>query len=101
MAVGYPPTVNHAKEADHAASIAGEVVGMPNIVRNPPASMGAEDFAYMLEARKGAYIWIGGGEAQAGKMLHNTSYDFNDDILPIGASYWARLVEVSLPLSEV
>ena len=98
--VGYPPTVNHAKEADHAAFIAGEVVGGANIVRNPPASMGAEDFAYMLEARKGAYIWIGGGEAQAGKMLHNTSYDFNDDILPIGASYWARLVEVSLPLSE-
>lgn len=94
---GYPPTVNHSAYAQRASDVAAEIVGTQNIVRNPPASMGAEDFAYMLEARKGAYIWIGGGAAQKGKMLHNTSYDFNDEILPIGASYWARLVETQLP----
>ena len=93
---GYPPTVNHKSESDKAAEIAKHIVGEANIVRNPPASMGAEDFAYMLEQRKGAYIWLGAGEAQPGKMLHNTGYDFNDDILPIGASYWARLVETEL-----
>ena len=62
--------------------------------------MGAEDFAYMLEQRKGSYIWIGGGAAVPGKMLHNTRYDFNDEILPIGASYWAKLVESEMPLSR-
>ena len=93
---GYPPTVNHKTEADRAAAIAGEIVGADNIMLNPPASMGAEDFAYMLEEQKGAYIWIGAGKAEAGKMLHNTGYDFNDEILPLGASYWARLVESEL-----
>ena len=97
---GYPPTVNHHGESQRAMAVAGDIVGADNIMVNPPASMGAEDFAYMLEARKGAYIWLGGGEAVAGKMLHNTSYDFNDEILPIGASYWARLVEAELPLSR-
>lgn len=97
---GYPPTVNHSAESQRAIAIAGEIVGAGNITVNPPASMGAEDFAYMLEERKGAYIWLGGGEAVAGKMLHNTSYDFNDEVLPIGASYWARLVETELPLNR-
>ena len=93
---GYPPTVNHKNEAGRAAAIAGEILGADNIMLNPPASMGAEDFAYMLEEQKGAYIWIGAGKAEAGKMLHNTGYDFNDEILPLGASYWARLVESEL-----
>ena len=97
---GYPPTVNHRSESERAIAIAGDIVGADNIVRNPPASMGAEDFAYMLEQRKGSYIWIGGGEAIPGKMLHNTRYDFNDEILPIGASYWAKLVESEMPLSR-
>jgi len=97
---GYPPTVNHSAESQRAIAIAGEIVGAENITVNPPASMGAEDFAYMLEECKGAYIWLGGGEAVVGKMLHNTSYDFNDEVLPIGASYWARLVETELPLNR-
>ena len=97
--VGYPACINHKAESQRACDVAGDIVGAENIVKNPPASMGAEDFAYMLEERKGAYIWVGGGAAEAGKMLHNTSYDFNDDILPIGASYWARLVETELPLN--
>lgn len=97
---GYPPTVNHIDESERAINVATSIVGDSNIVRNPPASMGAEDFAYMLEARKGSYIWLGAGEAVAGKMLHNTSYDFNDEILPIGASYWAKLVESEMPLNR-
>ena len=94
---GYPPTVNHDAQSQSALAVAQALVGSQNIVRNPPASMGAEDFAYMLEERKGCYIWMGGGEAVAGKMLHNTSYDFNDNILPLGASYWVKLVEQELP----
>ena len=65
---------NHSAESQRACDVAGRYCGgAQNIVKNPPASMGAEDFAYMFEERKGSYIWIGGGEAQAGKMLHNTS----------------------------
>ena len=97
---GYPPTVNHMAESQRAIDVAQEIVGANHIVHNPPASMGAEDFAYMLEQRKGSYIWIGAGEAVSGKMLHNTQYDFNDEILPIGASYWAKLVERELPLTS-
>ena len=67
---------------------------------NMPPSMVAEDFAFMLEERPGAYIWLGAGEAVEGKMLHNTGYDFNDDILPVGASYWSQLVESELPRSS-
>ena len=93
---GYPPTINHPAEAGRAASVAASLIGEENVRRNPPASMGAEDFAYMLEGCKGAYIWIGAGPAEPGKMLHNTSYDFNDEILPLGASYWVRLVETEL-----
>ena len=55
--------------------------------------MGAEDFAFMLQAKPGAYGWIGNGPGESGWMLHNPGYDFNDEVLPIGASYWAKLVE--------
>ena len=58
--------------------------------------MGAEDFAWFLEQKPGAYIWIGNGAAPGRAMLHNPHYDFNDEILPLGASYWARLVETVL-----
>jgi len=94
---GYPPTVNHATEAARAAAIAGAVVGSENIIINPEPSMGAEDFAYMLQEKPGAYIWLGAGPAKDGAMLHNAKYDFNDDVLATGASYWARLVESELP----
>ena len=59
--------------------------------------MGAEDFAYMLAKKPGSYIWLGAGPAKNGAMLHNDHYDFNDDVLTTGASYWARLVESELP----
>jgi amidohydrolase len=94
---GYPPTVNHPIEAGRAATVAGQVLGADNIVTDMPPSMGAEDFAYMLAEKPGAYIWLGAGPAKDGAMLHNDRYDFNDDILASGASYWARLVESELP----
>ena len=72
------------------------MVGEGRVHLNPDPSMGAEDFAFMLEEKPGAYIWLGAGEAQPGKMLHNTGYDFNDEILPVGTSYWAALVESEL-----
>jgi len=93
---GYPPTVNHAGEAERAVSIASGLVGADNIVIDPEPSMGAEDFAYMLQEKPGAYIWLGAGPAKEGAMLHNANYDFNDEILAIGASYWAQLVEREL-----
>ncbi len=94
---GYPPTVNHATEAGRAAMVAGHILGEDNIVTDLQPSMGAEDFAYMLAEKPGAYIWLGAGPAKEGAMLHNARYDFNDEILATGASYWARLVRVNCP----
>jgi len=89
----YPPTVNSAAEAEIAATAAADLVGPDNVKRDLLPSMGAEDFAWFLEDRPGAYIWIGNGVAEGGAMLHNPHYDFNDEILPLGASYWVRLAE--------
>ncbi len=94
---GYPPTVNHADESARAISAASKVLGAENIITDLPPSMGAEDFAYMLGEKPGSYIWLGAGPAEEGAMLHNDRYDFNDDVLATGASYWARLVESELP----
>ena len=93
----YPSTVNHVEETELAATAAAAVVGDANIDRHPAPSMGSEDFAYMLRERPGCYVWLGNGMAEGGCMLHNPGYDFNDEILPIGASYWATLVEQILP----
>ena len=96
---GYPPTVNHKSQAEIAARVSASLVGTENIIRNPAASMGAEDFAFMLQEKPGCYIWIGAGPAIDGKMLHNTGYDFNDELLPLGASYWVELVRSELSLN--
>jgi hippurate hydrolase len=93
----YPPTINHEAETEIAARIAADVVGIANVDRNPTPTMGAEDFAFMLEQKPGCYIFIGNGPSDGGKVLHSPHYDFNDEVLPIGASYWARLVETVLP----
>jgi amidohydrolase len=89
----YPPTVNSAAEAELVAATAAVLVGGDNIRRDLLPSMAAEDFAWFLERRPGAYIWIGNGADADRAMLHNPHYDFNDEILTLGASYWARLAE--------
>jgi amidohydrolase len=92
----YPPTVNSPAETELAAATAAALVGEANVRRDLLPSMGAEDFACFLEKRPGAYIWIGNGAAEGQAMLHNPHYDFNDEILALGASYWARLAEAAL-----
>jgi len=90
---GYPPTVNTAQEARHCAEVARALVGAERVHTGLNPSMGAEDFAYFLRERPGCYVWIGNGLGEGGCMLHNPHYDFNDDILATGASYWVRLTE--------
>jgi hippurate hydrolase len=102
----YPPLVNHAAQTAFAIEAMKAVVGEDNVDANVEPTMGAEDFAFMLQAKPGCYVFLGNGEGEhrAGGhglgpcQLHNGSYDFNDQLLPIGASYWVRLVEMSLPL---
>jgi len=99
----YPPTINHAKEAMLAADIAAEIVGEAMVQRHVEPTMGAEDFAYMLQEKPGAYIFLGNGDTSgphraAGHglgpcTLHNPSYDFNDDLIPIGATFWQLLAK--------
>jgi len=89
----YPPTVNSVRETEIAATVLEKMVGTQNVLRDLQPTMGAEDFAFMLQARPGCYVWIGNGPGEGGCMLHNPSYDFNDEILPIGSSYWVQLVE--------
>ena len=67
------------------------------MVRDPAPAMGAEDFAYMLQRRPGSYIWMGTGDGTPAPSLHSPHYDFNDEALPVGTSYWVRLVERLLP----
>jgi hippurate hydrolase len=92
----YPPTVNSPAESEVAAATAAALVGSDNVRRDLLPSMGAEDFAFFLEGKPGAYIWIGNGAGAQEAMLHNPHYDFNDEILALGASYWARLAETVL-----
>lgn len=92
---GYPPTVNHSEEAAFAACVARDVVGEAAVDDNAPPEMFGEDFSYMLEARPGAYLNIGQGDTPA---CHHPAFDFNDEIAPIGASFFARLVETAQPV---
>jgi amidohydrolase len=100
----YPPLINHAKETAFAVEVAKSIVGAENVTSHIEPTMGAEDFAFMLQHKPGCYIFIGngsGGHRGAGHglgpcNLHNASYDFNDDLLPIGASYWVKLAETYL-----
>jgi hippurate hydrolase len=89
----YPPTVNHDAEVTFAAEVAAEICGPDNVSSSYPASMGAEDFSYMLNVRPGAMLWLGNGPGEGGRLLHSAHYDFNDHALPIGASFLARLTE--------
>ncbi|MDR0703347.1 MAG: amidohydrolase [Azoarcus sp.] len=106
---GYPPTINTAAEAAHCAEAASAIAGRENVHTSERPSMGAEDFAFYLSHKPGAYIWIGNGltaiaehalagcERRGSVALHNAAYDFNDCILPIGAAYWVELVRRLLP----
>jgi amidohydrolase len=93
----YPPTINSEQEAAIAGEVAGEIVGTDRVNLNPKPAMGSEDFAYMLIEKPGSYIWIGNGDGEGSCMVHNPGYDFNDDILSLGATYWVRMVEKLLP----
>ncbi|WEX10088.1 M20 aminoacylase family protein [Chelativorans sp. AA-79] len=89
----YPVTVNHPEETGFAGSVASEVAGAANVFTDMPPMMGGEDFSYMLEARPGAFIFVGNGDSAG---LHNPAYDFNDEAIPHGVSYWVRLAERAL-----
>ncbi len=96
----YPPTINHAAETAFAREVMADIVGADRVVEQEP-TMGAEDFAYMLQARPGCYAFIANGDGAHREMghgggpcmLHNPSYDFNDDLIPLGATYWVQLAE--------
>jgi amidohydrolase len=90
----YPVVVNNEKATEFASSIAREIAGDANVETKTPPVMGGEDFAFMLEERPGAFIFMGNGDSA---NLHHPAYDFNDSAIPFGASYWVRLVEKSMP----
>lgn len=102
----YPPLINHAKETAFAADVMRSIVGAERVDAQVEPTMGAEDFAFFLQEKPGCYVFIGNGEGEhrdAGHglgpcNLHNPSYDFNDDLLPIGATYWVRLTQAYLPM---
>ena len=99
----YPPTINHLAETSFARDVMTDIVGADNVLAQEP-TMGAEDFSYMLQAKPGAYCFIGNGDGGHREMghgegpctLHNPNYDFNDRLIPLGATYWVKLVEASL-----
>ncbi|MGH6626738.1 MAG: M20 aminoacylase family protein [Burkholderiaceae bacterium] len=96
----YPPTINTPAEAEFARQVMASIVGVDNVIEQEP-TMGAEDFAFMLQAKPGAYCFIANGDGahreighgEGPCMLHNPSYDFNDELIPLGATYWVRLAE--------
>jgi len=96
----YPATINTAPEALFAGDVAQSLVGAHNVERNMEPSMGAEDFSFMLQKKAGAYMRIG-QDARGGAFLHNSRYDFNDEILPLGAALHAGLIEQGMPLNAV
>lgn len=90
---GYPVVVNHARETAFAAAVAREIAGGDKVDGEVAPLMGAEDFAYMLQERPGAFIFVGNGDSAG---LHHPAYDFNDEAIPVGTSYWVRLAETAL-----
>jgi amidohydrolase len=91
---GYPVLKNHAVQAEFAASVAAQIAGADKVDTSLAPVMGAEDFSFMLNARPGAFIFVGNGDSAG---LHHPAYNFNDEVIPIGTSYWAKLVETALP----
>jgi hippurate hydrolase len=93
----YPATVNAEAETHHAIAAAAAVVGEEHVDTNPTPEMGSEDFSFMLQAKPGCYVWLGAGRGPETPNIHSPHYDFNDDALAIGASYWMTLAEQQLP----
>ena len=100
----YPPLINHAAETTFAVGVMQQIVGAENVDAAVEPTMGSEDFAFMLQHKPGCYVFLGNGDGGHRDLghglgpcnLHNPSYDFNDDLLPIGATYWVRLAEAAL-----
>jgi amidohydrolase len=90
----YPVLVNHEQQTGFAAAVASQIAGGPQVDTTLPPMMGAEDFSFMLNERPGAFIWVGNGDSAG---LHHPSYNFNDEAIPFGTSYWVKLVETALP----
>ena len=90
---GYPVVVNHERETEFAADVAREIVGKDKVDTNTPPRMAAEDFSFMLNERPGSFIFVGNGDSAG---LHHPAYDFNDEVIPLGTSYWVRLAETAL-----
>jgi hippurate hydrolase len=96
----YPPTINHAAETEFARRVLGQVVGPENVLEYEP-TMGSEDFSFFLQGKPGCYFVIGNGDGSHREgghglgpcMLHNPSYDFNDELIPLGATAWVRIAE--------
>jgi hippurate hydrolase len=95
---GYPSTINAEREALFAAKVGERVFGRQNVFTDAEPTMGGEDFSFMLQARPGAYVFLGQGGGPNNCFLHNPGYDFNDEVIPLGAGYLAALVEETLPL---
>jgi hippurate hydrolase len=93
---GYPAVINEPRGTALAAAVAARIVGARNVIADSDPVLGSEDFAFMLERRPGCYVFIGNGVGRGGCMIHNPRYDFNDDILTLGATYWVRLAETFL-----
>jgi hippurate hydrolase len=91
---GYPVTYNHDAQTDFAASVAKDIAGDNKVNTEQVPVMGGEDFSFMLESRPGAFIFMGNGDSAG---LHHEDYDFNDAAIPVGCSYWAKLVETAMP----
>ncbi|HRO12377.1 M20 aminoacylase family protein [Amaricoccus sp.] len=94
----YPVTANAPAQTEFAARVAAGIVGEGRVDTDTPPVMGAEDFSFMLNARPGAFIFVGNGDSAG---LHHPLYDFNDELIPVGCSYWARLVETAMPASRI
>ena len=94
---GYPVTSNHEKQTEFAVSVAKEVAGDSVVSDDAPPVMGGEDFSFMLEERPGAFIFAGNGD---GAMIHNPKYDFNDELIPFGCSYFVKLIETAMPANN-
>jgi hippurate hydrolase len=92
---GYPPTVNAASQTAFAAQVARSIAGEGQVDDNADGLMAGEDFSYMLRARPGAFIFLGNGDTSP---LHSDTYDFDDEAIPVGVSYWVKLIETALPV---